>query len=516
MFLKYIQRRTLNAQRLTRKLKIYVFRVQPSAFSVWQIMAFLFAGSISITACKKWDDHNHINNHDLTINLQQALAEDDNLSMFNGFITKTGLDTVLRSSKSYTVWAPTNSALQNLDPAIVNDISRLRDFVKNHISGQAWFTRDAATGTRVPMLTGKYNAFENNKFDESNITSADHFVSNGVLHIIDKPVPVLPNVWEYINSTTGTYQQNAFVVALNYLAFDSTLATVDSINLVTGRPVYRPGTGLVSKNTFTDLAYDVKREDKLYTYFIITDNNFNVEADSLKRYFQTATAAQTDTISKWNTVKDLVVEGLYPANALPAYVLSKNGTRVPIKASAIIATKKLSNGIAYVLNNIDVLTADKFRPFFIQGESPSGFLADKRSNTSYRIKYDTTNKRTYSDIMISGHGVNGYYSYYRIFQCPSMKYKVYALGVNDFQPGAFTENIVIKSITTNNNAPVFTTLNTLPFAVPLSTAAGAYTEKELGEFTCPIYSTLEFQLTATTKDNPLVLDYLRIVPVPFP
>ena len=480
------------------------------------IMAFLFAGSISITACKKWDDHNNINNQDLTINLQQALAADENLSTFNGFITKTGLDTVLRSSKSYTVWAPTNNALQNLDPAIVNDISKLRDFVKNHISGQAWFTRDAATGTRVPMLTGKYNLFENNKFDEANITNADHFVSNGVLHSIDKPVQVLPNVWEYINSTTGDYQQNAFVVALNYLAFDSTLAIVDSINLVTGRPVYRPGTGLVSKNTFNDLAYDVKREDKLYTYFIITDNNFNVEADSLKPFFQTATATRTDTLSKWNTVKDLVVEGLYPANALPAYVLSKNGTPVPIKASAIIATKKLSNGIAYVLNNIDVLTANKFRPFYIQGESPSGFQTEKRSNTSYRIKYDTTNKRTYSDIMISGHGVNGYYAYYRIADYPSMKYEVYGLGVNDFQSGAFNENIIINTFTIVNDVKYYTVLTTLPYAVPLSTAAGAYTEKKLGEFTNPRYGTLEFQLSATTKDNPLVLDYLRIVPVPFP
>jgi len=406
-----------------RKPKISVFGVLRSAFSVW-----LFAFSISITACKKWEDHNNINNQDLTINLQQALAADENLSTFNGFITKTGLDTVLRASKNYTVWAPTNSALQNLDPAIVNDLAKLTDFVKNHIAGRAWFTRDADTATRVSMLTGKYNVFQNKKFDEATITNADHYVSNGVLHIIDKPVPVLPNMWEYINSTAGTYQQNAFVVTLNYYSFDPSLAIVDSINLVTGKPVYRPGTGYVAKNSFNDRTYDVKQEDKLYTYFIITDNNFNVEADSLKLYFKTPSLTYTDTLSKWNTVKDLIVEGLYPAGNLPAYVLSKNGTQVPIDPSAIIATKKLSNGMAYIMSKVDVPTANKFRPFFIQGETPSGFLSDKSGNISYRVKYDTTTKRTYRDIMISGHGVTGYYAYYRLSDYPAMKYQVYGLG----------------------------------------------------------------------------------------
>lgn len=509
MYLKYKQRRTQNAQRLTQKLKINVFRVQPSAFSVWQIMILLFAGSMSITACKKWEDHNSVNNQDLTINLQQALAANDDLSTFNSYITKTGLDTVLRSSKNYTVWAPTNNALQNLDPAIVNDLVKLTAFVKNHISSQAWFTRDAATGTRVPVLTGKYNSFEKNKFDEANITTADRFVSNGVLHIIDKPVPVLQNVWEYINSTTGSYQQNAFVVALNYVTFDSTLAIVDSINATTGKPIYHPGTGLVAKNSFTEKTYDVKKEDKLYTYFIIADNNFNVEADSLKPYFKTGTATATDTLSKWNTVKDLVVEGLYPADALPAFVVSKYGAQVPLKASAIVATKKLSNGIAYVMSNVDVLTAGKFPQVYVQGEYPAGFMADKSGNTNYRVRYDSINKRTYSDIMITGHGITSYYAYYRLRDYPSMKYQVYGLGVNDFQSGAFSQNIVVKSLSNG----VYTTLGTLAHAVPLSTAAGAFNEKLLGEFTAASYGTLEIQLTASGT-GPLVLDYLRIVPVP--
>ena len=61
--------------------------------------------------------------------------------------------------------------------------------------------------------------------------------------------------------------------------------------------------------------------------------------------------------------------------------------------------------------------------------------------------------------------------------------------------------------------PTYTTLATLAHAVPLSTAAGAFNEKLLGEFISPIYSNIEIQLTASGT-LPLVLDYLRIVPVP--
>jgi hypothetical protein len=460
-------------------------------------------------ACKKWDDHNNINNQDLNINLQQAIEADENLSRFREFISQTGLDTLLQSSKNYTVWAPTNSALQHLDPAIVNDKTQLIAFVKNHIASQAYFTREAATGARVPVLSGKYNGFEKNKFDEANITNADRFVSNGVLHIIDKPVPVLPSIWEYINSTTNTYQQHAYIVSTNRVERDLSQAIVDSVNPITGDPIYRPGTGYVTRNAFNEMAYDVKMEDKLYTYFVITDNNFNVEADSLKPYYKAPAAAVTDSLSKLHTVKDLVVEGLYQPNALPASLLSRNGTVVPISASNIISTKKLSNGIAYIMSNVNVLTVNKFKQLKVEGEFPNGFQSDKTGNTNRRYRYDSINKRTYADLMITGHGVSAYYAFYTLRNTPSMKYEVYGLGVNDFQAGTFSQNIVVKSLSDGT----YTTLASLAHAVPLSTTSGAFNEKLLGTFTATGYGTIEVQLTASGT-NPLVLDYLRFVPVP--
>jgi hypothetical protein len=470
----------------------------------------LFAFVVMIGACKKWDDHVPVTNQDLTQNLLQAISANPDLSKFREYLGKTGLDSLLQSSKTFTVWAPGNAALQSLDPALVADVAKLKAYLGNHIAYQSYFTRNAQTTVRVPMLNGKYNSFSVNKFEDAGITTADKYVSNGVLHIIDKGIAPLPNIWDYINSTGSQYIQNGYIAGLNFNSFDPALATIDSISSLTGLPVYHVGTGIVQRNRFNDRVYDLRREDKQYTYFVIANPGFTLESDSLKNYYKTTSTTSTDSLAKWNTVKDLVIEGYYPANALPPVVISKYGVPVPINQGSIISSQKLSNGIVYVLSNINVLTASKFPVLTIQGESPSGFLSDKTSNTNYRVRFNPSTGQNFIDILVSGHGVTGYYSYYRLNEVPSIKYKVYGFAVNDFQTGAVTESIVFKSFVP---PATYTTITTLNYPVPLSTAAGAYNEVLLGEVTFTGYGTVEVQLTSSGT-NPIVLDYLRLVPVP--
>lgn len=476
-------------------------------------LLIVLALSTSLISCKKWDDHTAIGNQDLTMDLSQAVAGNAELSKFNEYINATGLDSLLRSTKTYTVWAPTNAALQTLDPAIVNDPAKLRNFLLNHISNQSYFTRDAADTIRVPMLNGKYNNFSATsgarKFDEASITSADKFVKNGVLHVIDKNVVVLQGIWELVNSTTAQYQQNAYIASLTFEDFDPSQAIVDSISATTGLPIYRPGTGIVIRNRFNDRVYDLSDESKQYTYFVIANAGFALEWDSLKNYYKAPTTTVTDSLAKWNTVKDLVVEGVYPASALTT-LLSKYGARIPAGQTPVVETRKTSNGIVHVYNTLDVLTADKFKEFTIQGEFPSGFMVDRTGNTNYRVRYNPSTGKDFTDILVSGHGVTTYYSFYRRNEIPSVKYRVYAFAVNDFQTGTFAQSIVAKLFV----APAtYTTAATLNHAVPLYTASGAYNEILLGEFTLTNYGTLEIQLTSTAT-NPIVLDYLRLVPVP--
>jgi len=265
----------------------------------------------------------------------------------------------------------------------------------------------------------------------------------------------------------------------------------------------------VVKNKFNEQVYNMKDESKQYTYFVIANAGFTLESDSLKIYFATGNVANTDTLAKFNTVKDLVVTGVFPSTGLTGLV-SKSGVPIPINPALITETRKLSNGVVYVLSNVNVRTIDKFKQLTIQGESPSGFLVDRPGNTNYRVRYNPVTTLDFTDILVSGHGVTTYYSYYRLNEMPTMKYRLYGFAVNDFQTGALTQNVVTKYL---SPAGVYTTVSTLPHVVPLYTAAGAYNEVLLGEFTSTTYGTLEIQLTGVTTGQ-IVLDYLRLVPLP--
>jgi uncharacterized surface protein with fasciclin (FAS1) repeats len=478
--------------------------------------------TIIISGCKKWDDHTAVNNQDLTKDLYTKMAEEPGLSKFAALVTQAGLDSLLKSSKNYTVWAPSNDALATLDPAVSADINKLRSFVLNHISNLLYFTKDAQTSKRIGMLNGKYNNFLANKFEDATITFADKYVKNGVLHVVDKYISVLPNVWDYLNATTAQYLQNSFIAGLNFQDFDPALAVIDSISSSTGLPVYRPGTGIVNKNKFNERVFDLRKEEKQYTYFIVADAAFILKADSLKPYFKTASVASTDSLDKWNVVKDLVVDVLYPTIAsLPAVISSKYGVPIRINASLITSSIKVSNGMVYVVSSSGTTTASKFLQSVIQGENPSGFLSDKTANTNYRVRPNPVTNQNYTDILVSGHGVTGYYSFYRLNEMPSMKYNVYAFSVNDFQTGA-----VFQSIGVNLYTPpaTYTAQPTVPallsYGVPLKAAVGAFNEILVGTVTTTLYGTLEFRLTSgaatinTAGTGPIVLDYLRIVPVP--
>lgn len=327
----------------------------------------LIIGSV-FSGCKKWEDAGKLFNQDLSKTLTELIAADPNLSTFSSYIKTTGVDVILASSKTFTIWAPSNAALTGLDPAIVSDPVKLKIFVLNHVSNQSYFSKDVAVSIRVPMLSGKYNNFFKTKIEDANITAADKYVSNGVLHVIDKALLVLPNVWEYINSTTAQYLQNSFIAGLNFQQFDPSLAIIDSISVLTALPVYRPGTGFVSRNQFNVRVSDLQREDRQYTYFVIANTGFTSATDALKPYYKASTTTITDSLAKWFVLRDLIVDTLYPtAASLPATLTSKFGIPIPIVQASIIETRKVSNGIVYVLSSSAITTASKFPPIIFQG-----------------------------------------------------------------------------------------------------------------------------------------------------
>ena len=481
--------------------------------------------ALCAAGCKKWDDHNKVENAALEKTLAAEIRGRPNLSKFYEYLQKTGLDKELASSKTFTVWVPVNDALQSLDPALVADSAKLRQFVSNHIAYESYFTRNAATPLRVPVLNGKRVVFAGNKFDDATITEADKYLGNGVLQVIDKAAPVYPNAWELVNNTKTGFLQNAFVLSLTRKVFDATNAVIDSINAQTGQPVYRPGTDSVLRNIYNTEVYDLQNEEKQYTYFILNDAAFNTETAKLNAYYKTGTADSTKNLAQLAVAKDLVVEGEYTLAQLPAVLVSKFGVKMPIDKSRIVETRRMSNGVAYVISALNFDVKDKVPAIVVQGENYRGFfdaasaaVTPRQNNVSavfVRSRVNPVNGAPFTDLFVYNHGISALGVQYRVLNMPSVKYKVYWVAVNDTLI-VDRANAVVPAVFTQRLAMGALGANFLPNATGQTVNPLSYSETYIGDWVQSSYGTLNMYLTAAAStaaaSNKLNIDYIRLVP----
>src|SRR5476651_1495954 len=237
------------------------------------IILMLFAGIFA--SCKKqWDQHDQITDPSLTVNLLQQINSNADLSTFSQYLAKSGYDKVLASSKQFTVWAPNNAAMKNVDPTILADSAKLSQFVGNHISYQLYTTNIPQPTLRVKMLNGKNETFTKTTIERATILTSDQYASNGIYHVISQAITVKLNIWDYATNTgaangkgitTDALNEQAYLISQNYTYQDTSLATVVSIDPLTGKPVLKPGTGIVNKNHFKDNTVDLSNEDNQYT-----------------------------------------------------------------------------------------------------------------------------------------------------------------------------------------------------------------------------------------------------------
>jgi uncharacterized surface protein with fasciclin (FAS1) repeats len=464
---------------------------------------FFIAG---LGACKKWDEHISKVDPATNENLFQQIGKRTDLSLFTELLVKSGYDKVLANSKTYTVWAPDNGALQSLEPSISSDTAKLRLFITNHISNFLYYSNSMVPSTGVKVLNGKNVSFTGTSFADATVSKPDQSASNGVFHIINKAVLPLQNAWEFVNSAATQYKENVFIKSQVYKVLDLSHAVVDSISSSTGNPVYKPGTDSVTRNRYNDQVYDLNNEDKRYTYFILNDTAFSSQVDSLKKYFATGSTDSTASLAAWNLVKHAVVEGEYSLNQLPDTLVSKYGVKIPIDRNAIVETRKVSNGTIYVMKTLHLKAQDLLPVFVVQGEAPYAVYpgVDRRSVTFFRVRKNPVSGLVFTDIELTNLGINGYWVMYHLGDVPSGKYKVYWVAVNDLGT-AFNQRLAMGSPTSATFA--YTTLSATP----------NYSEVLLGEYTMSRYGDLNMFLTSAantsaTVTNSLVLDYIKLVP----
>jgi len=492
----------------------------------YSLLAFLLIIAFFAGCKDAWKEHTEPDMERLDRTLFEQISADATLSTFTTYLVKTGYDGVLKSSKAFTVWAPDNAALQNLDVAVVNDTAALKRFVGNYIANQSYFTTYPKPSLVIRMLNGKNTVFTKSTFEQANIIRSDIYVKNGVLHTINSASTPKPNAWEFLQTRADATLQKDFIKSLAHIESDTSKGVLLYKDPVTGKGVYQDGTTFkVSRNRYFQRIADISSEDSLITYIILNNTAFNIEKNKLAAYNKSSNALVADTLTQWSVVKDLVVNKVYGINELPDSMTTVTGVKIHLDKSAIVETRLLSNGVAYVVNNIGYqLMENKIPTIMIQAELPDSLRVP--ANPVTRIKNDASGRR-FTDLQTGSITSSPSPLYYYRYKSTvnSVKYEVYWRAVNDILVLPFSMKVDFNTNRSFGSAilPLATVgYHTIPSIIGLAPTSDAYKDayKEvyLGTYTAENYGTLYTFLASSlaassTAPTALSLDYIKLKPV---
>jgi hypothetical protein len=470
----------------------------------------LFVGILSIVlvSCSSpWDDRKDSGDPNLDANLSGAIANTAEVSKFKEILVQTGYDKVLSESKTYTVFAPTNEAMAQVDPSLLDTPEKLVFFVQNHIALSS-YSSIRTEDVKIKMLSNKYLVFKGSTvIDDATIITADKYAANGIFHIVNKALAPKQNIWQYVNGISATSEMSKYLLSLK----EFSIYKSDSI----AKANTTPGAFADSlSNSYLKNVYNINNEKNSYTLFLMEDTGYASEVTKLIPFLTKSKADSTAIYASYFTVRDMVLPKAYKLSELPAQYTTRFGVNVKIDKTQIVGEPiVLSNGIVYRMKKVDVDLKDRLVTTVIEGESSTTFLPSSlRSKVLYREKKDLDGK-LFKDIAVYNSTSNLFNIFYRANDLFSMSYDVYWKVANVDLPDPTATPIVFKqSLFVGNGA---TTIMAFPYYdVPV----GYNKEFLLGRITLTKAGDVNKIVLAanpvtTVGLNTLSLDYLKFVPV---
>ena len=369
----------------------------------------LLAGAVSCTS-RDWDEHysSHMGQI-LDMSLMDALrGHSSEVGLFIDMLERTGYDTILATSQSYTVWAPSDAYLSGID---LDDEVEVEQVVKNHISRFAYPTaRVAVTEASVKMLDSKrilFAAGDNGyRFGSQPLQEQDIAVNNGILHILDGYEPYVRNLFEYMKYDRRFQNFYDFIMTYDYNEFLPDRSTV--IGVVDGQTVY-DSVFYHSNLVFSTIGH-IDSEEQTYTMIIPDNEAWTTMYDSISSYFFVSphTHGMTQEIcdsmqnASTNTylIYDLVFKGEVTPDSLDKADMLMTTTGNVINdpqaffaeegsATGYMSDTVLSNGIAYRASKLN-LSREQWCPTrIVEAEYGFNVVADlNESNTRNIFRRD--------------------------------------------------------------------------------------------------------------------------------
>ncbi|MDR0732482.1 MAG: fasciclin domain-containing protein [Dysgonamonadaceae bacterium] len=130
--------------------------------------------------------------------LWELISKDTEMSRFAALLERYAYDRILQSEQAYTVWAPSNESLLNIDPD--DSITAVR-IITTHIARYSHSASGRATGRReIYMLNAKKLTFASVGttyiMGGVELGRRNMAANNGILHTVRGQIPFFPNTWQ--------------------------------------------------------------------------------------------------------------------------------------------------------------------------------------------------------------------------------------------------------------------------------------------------------------------------------
>ena len=248
----------------------------------------LLSGMALFVSCNdEWDALYDRNGSVPQVSLMDLLRNDASLSTFTQIVEVTGTDSLLVSNQTYTVWAPVNEALINVD---MTDRAALERLVKNHI---ARYTNPTSTqpGKYIYMLNGKRMAYDDaESFNGTSLEDGNERAINGVLHKLRDTIPYRYNFYEYLSVYPEYSKVYEFINRFVEKRYDASASVGTDSVFVDYNPMlysYYYGIGHIDDedSLYTMILPDNAAWDKAYAHispYFTTYNANEAVADSIR------------------------------------------------------------------------------------------------------------------------------------------------------------------------------------------------------------------------------------------
>jgi hypothetical protein len=389
--------------------------------------------TVLVASCREdWDNHYYaVAANKSKLNLYQYIQSQSELSIFTRMLKSTGYDTVLNKPQTFTVWAPNDQALINVD---LTDTASVRKIVMNHITRFSHPSSGVISKT-ILMLDNKLLLFAQGAggytFGGKPIVKSDLATTNGIIYILSDYAPYQMNIWEFLNNATGIDSVRAYINSLTVNQIDTAASFKDGIFVST-----------VYKQTNKALTYlgQFKTEDSTYTA-IFPDNGAWVEAyNRILPYYNTLSkdggSSTQIANTKWTLIQDLFFKGkqTLPIVADTLFSTYGHGFANPNRLFTGAQVTEMSNGLSYVTPQLqNSATESWFTEIRVEAENAHiGRLTSNYAATSvssigtgyniskgYYLRLDPTTQSSISKLFVS----------FPISNTLSAKYNIYCVFV---------------------------------------------------------------------------------------